>query len=591
MLGRYRLERRLGAGGYGVVWMASDQTLERAVAVKVIAIEDAEPQSGAERERALREARAAARLNHPGIVALYELGSDSEAVYLVSELVRGSSLARLIRAGDLSDRRLARIGTVLSDALDHAHAHGVIHRDIKPQNVIVPSEPASGAGVAKLTDFGVAHLVDDDRLTRTGDVVGTLAYMAPEQARGRPADEAADVYSLALALYEGFAGANPVRAGDPAATARALGRPLPRLRGRRRDLPPGLCRTIDSCLDPRPTRRPPLEDLRAALAAAAPRLSDEDGVVGSPRLERVRRHPRRRPLPRRIAGLGPEPDRLPGAPRLGELSAARAALGLPARLLAGLGAGALALGSLTWVGHAPAIAAPIAAAVLVAVAVLPRLGWLAALAGGAGWAALGPGDLAGAALVVFAALAPTAILLPRAGALWSLPAAAPLLGAVGLAPAFPALAGLAGGPLRRAGLAAAGFLWLAGAEILSARTPAPGAAGGQVAGDSSARAAFDALVPALGSGRLAPALAWALLAALMPLLVRGRLLPLDVFGASLWAALLTGAHVALADPSRPGIEPAAIEAVLPGAALGALAVVLVRLGHSRRRAFRGAGVP
>src|SRR5205807_3586701 len=133
-------------------------------------------------DRAGREARVAARLNHPNVVALYELGSDDQNVYLVSELVAGRTLADLIAEDALSDRDVARIGAALCDALAHAHERGVIHRDVKPQNVIVAADPAVGAGFAKLADFGVAYLGAADPLTRTGDVVGTLAYMAPEQA-------------------------------------------------------------------------------------------------------------------------------------------------------------------------------------------------------------------------------------------------------------------------------------------------------------------------------------------------------------------------------------------------------------------------
>src|SRR3954463_2971559 len=156
ILGRYRMERRLGAGGFGVVWLAWDEKLEREVAVKVI------PRESGSGERVEREARAAARLNHPGIVAVYELAADEHDVYLVSELVRGRTLAELMRAGAVSDRDVARIGVALCDALEHAHAHGVIHRDVKPQNVMVVDEPAAGAGFAKLGDFGVAHLAVGD---------------------------------------------------------------------------------------------------------------------------------------------------------------------------------------------------------------------------------------------------------------------------------------------------------------------------------------------------------------------------------------------------------------------------------------------
>src|SRR3954454_626771 len=283
VLDRYRLERRLGAGGFGVVWLAFDEKLEREVAVKVIPREDDDPLP----QRAAREARVAARLNHPGIVGLYELASDEDAVYLVSELVPGRTLAELMRAGAVSDQDVARIGVALCDALAHAHARKVIHRDVKPQNVIVVAEPAAGAGFAKLADFGVAHLAVGDPLTRTGDVVGTLAYMAPEQAEGERVSFAADMDSLALTLYEGFTGTNPVRGSSPAATARRLGTRIPPLGSRRRDLPAGLCRAIDAALAPWPEHRPPLAELRTALDRAADHLSDEGGLVQPGTLERL----------------------------------------------------------------------------------------------------------------------------------------------------------------------------------------------------------------------------------------------------------------------------------------------------------------
>src|SRR5918997_2475285 len=256
ILGRYRLERRLGAGGFGVVWLAWDEKLEREVAVKAI------PRENGGGERVEREERAAARLNHPGIVAVYELASDEHDTYLVSELVRGRTLAELVRANALADRDVARIGMALCDALDHAHARGVIHRDVKPQNVMVLAEPAAGAGFAKLADFGVAHVATGDPLTHTGDVVGTLSYMAPEQAEGARVTPACDVYSLALTLYEAWTGTNPVKGAGPAATARRLGRPLPSLAAIRRDLPRELCEVVDEALDVDPAFRPAPQRLR-----------------------------------------------------------------------------------------------------------------------------------------------------------------------------------------------------------------------------------------------------------------------------------------------------------------------------------------
>ena len=181
------------------------------MAVKVV------PKGGDEIEdaRIQREALAAARLNHPGIVSLYELGSDDHDVYLVSELVEGATLDALAREGAVSDRDLARIGRALCEALEHAHARGVIHRDMKPRNVMVLAEPAAGAGFAKLTDFGIAQLERGDVLTATGDVVGTLAYMAPEQAEGARVTPACDVYSLALTLYEAWTGREPDPRREP----------------------------------------------------------------------------------------------------------------------------------------------------------------------------------------------------------------------------------------------------------------------------------------------------------------------------------------------------------------------------------------
>src|SRR5436190_16153742 len=267
LLGRYRLTRRLGSGGFGTVYAATDERLRREVAIKVIPCADTDD------ERAGREARVAARLNHPNVVALYELGSDDENVYLVSELVEGRTLAELIAEDALSDRDIARIGAAVCDGLAHAHERGVVHRDVKPQNVMVVAQPARGSGFAKLTDFGVAHLAGDEPLTRTGDVGGTLAYMAPEQAEGVRVTWEADVYALALSLYEAWTGVNPVRRRGPAATARQVGKRLPSLGRMRRDLPPELCSAIDRALDPRPERRPQPEELAAVLRAAFAELS------------------------------------------------------------------------------------------------------------------------------------------------------------------------------------------------------------------------------------------------------------------------------------------------------------------------------
>jgi hypothetical protein len=569
VLDRYRLERRIGAGGFGVVWLAFDEKLEREVAVKVVPREGDSPGDS----RAEREARVAARLNHPGIVALYELGVDDEAVYLVSELVPGRTLAELTRAGVVSDRDIARIGAALCDALAHAHQRKVIHRDVKPQNVLVVDEPAAGAGFAKLADFGIAHLQSGDPLTRTGDVVGTLAYMAPEQAEGERVTSAADVYSLALTLYEGWTGTNPVRAASPMGTARRLGTVLPPLRSRRRDLPEHLGRTIDAALSPDPEQRPTLRQLRTALDDTERELSDAGGLVEPGTLERL--------------GIGREAAREPGM-----MAAHARVLGLLGRFAAGVAAGGLVAAAAELPKAAPPVS-PLAVGTIVAITVmvLPRLAWLAAAAVSVAWLALPPVDMPGLALVVAAGAVVVPLLLPRAGLLWSVAAVAPLLGWAGLAPLFVAVAGLASTAWRRAGLAAAGFLWLALTEVTTGKTLLFGEPDGATARDvwegSIGGAAKHALWPLVTSPALLPILAWGVLAAVLPLLVRGRNLTLDLLGAVVWVAGLVAAHQAIGKVVTGTGHTVEARGLAVGAVLAAVAVVAAA-GSGLWRTGRGA---
>jgi eukaryotic-like serine/threonine-protein kinase len=581
VLGRYRLERRLGAGGFGVVWLAWDERLEREVAVKVI------PREGGH-DRVEREARAAARLNHPGIVGLYELASDEHDVYLVSELVRGRTLADLERERAISDRDVARIGVALCAALDHAHARGVIHRDVKPQNVIVVAEPAAGAGFAKLADFGVAHVTSGDPITRTGDVVGTIAYMAPEQAEGSRVTPACDVYSLALTLYEAWTGTNPVRAGGPAATARRLGRPLPSLAAMRRDLPLELCDAIDAALDPDPLRRPPPAELARELQAVEEELDDKGGLVEPETLARVGLTTRGRrtfPWSRGVRGERAEGGRV----------------GILPRLAAGAGAGLLLLLALTQLGPEPPFS-PLAAAAgaAAATALLPRIGWICALLVAAGWLASPDADRQGTALVLLVVAAPVPLLLPRAGVLWSLPALAPLLGLVALGPAFVGVAAVAGGTAaRRAGLAAAGLVWLAVAEVATREDLLFGVPDGALARsewqESATRAASDALEPLLASPALLPAIAWAAFAVVLPLVVRGRFLGLDAVAAAVWATGLILALMALGDVLTGWTALDQPRGAVAGSAAAALVAVAVRAlaapEASRPDGWRGAPAP
>ena len=209
-LGRYVLGPAIGRGATAVVHRARDLATGDEVAVKVVPVElGLAPRVGA-------EVRAASRLDHPCIVALRDWGEDRECLYLVWELVEGPSLLEVLRdRADRADRSFVRVGEDVLAALAHAHARGVVHRDIKPANILLGPD-----GRARLSDFGVARLSGESRLTLTGGVVGTIAYMAPEQARGEGAGPASDVYSACLVVYEGLAGANPVAGGSPAETAR-----------------------------------------------------------------------------------------------------------------------------------------------------------------------------------------------------------------------------------------------------------------------------------------------------------------------------------------------------------------------------------
>jgi eukaryotic-like serine/threonine-protein kinase len=528
VLDRYRLVRRLGGGGFGVVWLAHDLKLDRTVAVKRIPAPDADTA-----KRAQREGVAAARLQHPAIVALHEAGSDEENVYLVSELVRGATFARLLEDGALSDRDVVEIGVALCDALAHAHKRGIIHRDVKPLNILIPDAVVDGGAPAKLTDFGVARIAGDDALTRTGDVVGTLAYMAPEQAEGAEVGEEADLYALGLCLYEGLSGVNPVRGRGAGATARRVGQRLPPLGRLRRDLPLDLCAALDIAVWPHPEERGTLAELREALTGALEAVDDEPGTIAGGSLE---------PL----APVAP--------PRHTKLTQRALAAVLAAGLTgAALRWGATAPGPGT--EAAPPVA-PLAGALGVALAVLllPRLAWLALAAATTTWLFTALPDRA---WLVLAAVLPVPLLLRRAApATWSLPGLAPLLALGTVAGAFPALAARAGSLPRRAIVGALGAWWLLLAEAATGRhlllgAPADAAHGGT-----------DAITAIVTSPAIALLGVWAAAAAVLPYLVRGRLLVADVAVATAWAAGLSAATQAAIGAAPRGMIVGAIAAVV-----------------------------
>jgi len=203
-IGQYWLGELLGAGGGGQVHAAFDTVLKRDVAIKSLRPELLRDGNFVDRFRA--EATSLARLNHSNITTIHTFFEEKGGLYLVMELVRGDTLERLLkkRGGPLPMREALAIGAQAADGLAYAHSMGVIHRDIKPANLMV-----TRAGTVKLMDFGIARMHGSQRLTRDGSMVGTLAYMSPEQLRGEPGDERSDLYSLAIVLYEMLCGAAP----------------------------------------------------------------------------------------------------------------------------------------------------------------------------------------------------------------------------------------------------------------------------------------------------------------------------------------------------------------------------------------------
>ncbi|MGA7704334.1 MAG: serine/threonine-protein kinase [Solirubrobacteraceae bacterium] len=559
LLGRYRLVRQLGAGGFGVVWHAHDEQLDRPVALKRIPLPGEE-----DRERATREALATARLSHPAIVALYEARADGDAFYLISELVQGDTLALLIAEDELADEEVLEIGVALCDALAHAHARGVVHRDVKPHNVLVPHEENSSrdsaAPTPKLADFGGATLAGDESLTRSGDVFGTLAYMAPEQSDGEDAGPEADLYSLALVLYEALSGVNPVRGRTPAATARRIGSPIEPLERRRRDLPRELTRALDTAMAAEPHRRGTLEDLRRSLTGALQRGSKRSRF-GRSRARRAARDgaPEWIPSDRGTRttvqrGFGGESDS-----------------DVSDRARPGTGTDVAPIPKR--VARTPTPGVPVDESEPQERSrgriFLPRLLWLGCVLALAVWQAAQ--GLIGVSLLVLVAGAPLLLLPRRAGPGLLAAALAPVLGLAGLAGAFPALAGQRTTWRSRAALAVLGFWWLALAEPLLARhlwlgPPAglPPRAVWEASFDTTSK---EVVGPTLTVELAIGALVWAVAAAVLPWIVRGRNAALDVVAAVAWTVTLLAAvplleSVLLVHSNEPSPRGALLGAVL-----------------------------
>ncbi len=217
---RYRLDSRIATGGMGEVWRATDSVLEREVAVKVLKSEYADDPTF--RSRFETEARNAAALHHPNVASVFDFGelpSSGDGAppqpYLVMELVRGEPLSALLRGGErMPPDTAADLVAQAADGIAAAHRLGIVHRDVKPANLLVTPD-----GTVKITDFGIARAADAVALTQTGQVIGTPQYLSPEQAEGKSATEASDIYSLGVVLYECLAGRRPFDGASPIATA------------------------------------------------------------------------------------------------------------------------------------------------------------------------------------------------------------------------------------------------------------------------------------------------------------------------------------------------------------------------------------
>lgn len=291
--GRYELVRRLARGGAGTVWQGVDHLLDREVAIKHVeiagdAFHDPGGEAARDRARVRSEARAAARLRHPGAVAIYDVVDQDDDIFLVLEHVPWETLAQVVdRDGPYDDVAAARLGLGLLQVLEAAHEVGIVHRDVKPSNVFVAPDDALLSApevVVKLSDFGIASIEGDTRLTRTGSTVGSPAYIAPEQASGRPAASPVDLWGLGATLYHAVEGLPPFERSTAVATVHAVvhdeARPFARAEA--------LTGPISALLAKEPADRPAPADIRAALQEVAGPQAPPEAEAAPPAVVPVR---------------------------------------------------------------------------------------------------------------------------------------------------------------------------------------------------------------------------------------------------------------------------------------------------------------
>jgi eukaryotic-like serine/threonine-protein kinase len=278
---RYRLEAKLGSGGMSTVYLARDTTLDRAVAVKVMHREMSEQADQLERFR--QEARAVAKLSHPNVVSVIDAGEDGGHPYIVFEYVEGETLKqRISRVGALDPQEALAYAIEIARGLTVAHARKMVHRDIKPQNVLIDSE-----GRAKLTDFGISRQLEQDGMTATGRVLGTTDYVAPEQAMGHSVDQRSDVYSLGVVLYEMLIGQVPFHADSQVGVAmKHVNEELPDVQQRRPEISAAAALVVERATAKDPSERyqdvgEMIDDLETALEVEAARAGSTTGEATS----------------------------------------------------------------------------------------------------------------------------------------------------------------------------------------------------------------------------------------------------------------------------------------------------------------------
>jgi len=295
--GRYELKHIVGSGGMSTVYCAFDTLLERNVALKILHDQYGEDEEYVERFR--REARAVAQLSHPNIVTVIDRGEEDGKQFIVFELVEGDNLKELVeRGGPLPVRRVLDLGLEVGRALAFAHAQGLVHRDVKPQNVLL-----NGDGRAKVTDFGIVRSLDAMGHTETGTVLGTSHYIAPEQARGEKVDAQTDVYSFGVVLYELLTGRVPYPGDNFLSVAmKHVNDPIPSVLEPRPDTPLRLANLIERLLAKQPVDRPAsMDDVVSELEAVLAELDAKEGDEGTMIMRKpaaAPARPKRREAPR-----------------------------------------------------------------------------------------------------------------------------------------------------------------------------------------------------------------------------------------------------------------------------------------------------